>query len=164
MQMKRITRNVAILGLGLVTAGCASVDRTTDASGGACHPSAAANKNTVLSLYRQALIERSPRGAFERHVSPDFVEHKPDIPAGTREATIAFLEKLIKEVPDPRWEILRTAAEGDLVFLHARFTPAQGAPAYAIADVFRLENCLIVEHWDVVAPPREPQPNPGSRF
>ena len=36
----------------------------------------------------------------------------------------AVLRQLIKELPDARWEVLRTVAEGDLVFLHARFTPA----------------------------------------
>jgi predicted SnoaL-like aldol condensation-catalyzing enzyme len=118
----------------------------------------------VLSFYREGLIGRQPRSAFERYTSRGFVEHKPDVEGGTREATIAYLEQLIKDVPDPHWEILRTASDGDLVFLHARFTPAAGAPAYAVADVFRLDNCLIVEHWDVVGAPREQQPNPHSRF
>lgn len=77
---------------------------------------------------------------------------------------VDFLEGLIDELPEARWEILRTVAEEDLVFLHARFTPAPGAPPYAIADLFRIEDCAIVEHWDVVGPPREGQPNPNSRF
>jgi predicted SnoaL-like aldol condensation-catalyzing enzyme len=51
-----------------------------------------------------------------------------------------------------------------MVFLHARFTPAAGAPAYALADVFRVRNCRIAEHWDVVAPPPREQRNPHSRF
>jgi predicted SnoaL-like aldol condensation-catalyzing enzyme len=93
-----------------------------------------------------------------------FVEHKPDVPQGTREAAATFLEQLIANVPQPRWEVVRTIAEGNLVFLHGRFTPAAGAPAYAIADVFRLENCKIAEHWDVVAPPPKEQRNPNPRF
>jgi predicted SnoaL-like aldol condensation-catalyzing enzyme len=97
-------------------------------------------------------------------MTPQFVEHKPDVPDGTREATASFLEQLIHSVPQPRWEVIRTVAEGDLVFLHGRFTPAAGAPAYAIADVFRLENCKIVEHWDVVASPPSEQRNPNPRF
>jgi predicted SnoaL-like aldol condensation-catalyzing enzyme len=51
-----------------------------------------------------------------------------------------------------------------MVFLHARFTPAAGAPPYAIADIFRLKGCKIVEHWDVVAPPPKQQRNPHPRF
>lgn len=101
---------------------------------------------------------------LERYASEDFVEHKPDIAGGTREATIVFLEGLVKEVPKPTWKVLRTAAEGDLVFLHASFTPADGAPPYAIADIFRLHEGKIVEHWDVVAPPPKQSVNPHSRF
>jgi predicted SnoaL-like aldol condensation-catalyzing enzyme len=97
-------------------------------------------------------------------VADSFVEHKPDIPGGTKEATAAFLEELIKEMPAPKWEIVRTIAENDLVFLHARFTPADGAEPYAIADVFRLKTCQIVEHWDVVAGPPKVSRNPHSRF
>lgn len=129
-----------------------------------CQPSAEASRDLVLSFYQQALVDKQPRAAFEKHVSSGFVEHKPDVPGGTRDAVVNFLEGLIKELPDARWEVLRTVAEEDLVFLHARFFPAPGAPPYAIADLFRIENCAIVEHWDVVGPPRDGQPNPNPRF
>jgi len=122
------------------------------------------NRRVVLEFYNVGLIDLQPRAAFERYASADFVEHKPDVAGGTREATIAFLEGLIKEVPKPTWKVIRTVAEGDLVFLHASFTPADGAPPYAVADIFRLQEGKIVEHWDVVAPPVKQLLNPHSRF
>lgn len=125
---------------------------------------AADNKQLVLDFYNEALVELHPRSAFERYASADFIEHKPDVPGGTREATITFLESLIAQMPQPHWEILRTVAEGDLVFLHVRFSPAEGALPYAIADLFRISNGRIVEHWDVVSAPPKEQPNPHSRF
>jgi predicted SnoaL-like aldol condensation-catalyzing enzyme len=129
-----------------------------------CTGSAQQNRDIVLAFYQQALIELRPAAAFDRYVAPDFVEHKPDVAEGTRESTVRYLDELIASVPRPHWEVLRTITEGDLVFLHARFTPAPGAPAYAVADVFRLRNCVIVEHWDVVAgPPADPR-NPHPRF
>jgi len=134
------------------------------AAAASCEPSAATNRAIVDAFYREALIERRPKAAFARHVAPDFIEHKPDVPKGTREAAADFLDGLIKEMPDPQWEVLRIVAEGDLVALHARFTPASGAPPYAIADFFRLEDCKIVEHWDVVAGPPKEQVNPMPRF
>ncbi len=153
----------ALVGLlaaaGIALASCAHGDRT---------PSAAQcdNRDVVVAFYTEALVQpdRAPRAAFERYMAPDFVEHKPDIPGGTREATASFLEEVIASVPQARWEIIRTIAEGDMVFLHARFTPAEDAPAYAIADVFRVHDCRIVEHWDVVAGPVEGAVNPHSRF
>ena len=129
-----------------------------------CQPSTATHREIVQAFYHQALIEKQPKGAFEKYVSPDFVEHKPDVANGTREATAEFLDGLIKDMPDPKWEVLRTVAEGDLVALHIRFTPAPGAPAYAIADFFRVKDCKIVEHWDAVAGPPKEQVNPKPRF
>ena len=124
-----------------------------------CHP-----RQLVSDFYRQALIEKQPKAAFERYMAPDFVEHKPDIPGGTREATAEFLGGIIRDVPAARWEILRVIADGDLVALHARFTPAPGAGEYALADFFRVKDCKIVEHWDVVAAPVKDAVNPNSRF
>lgn len=148
----------ALLALALM--GCGAVQAQ---SAKACEPSAEVSRARVLAFYKQALVDKQVRAAFEAHVAAGFVEHKPDVPGGTRAAVIDFLEGLVKELPQARWEILRTVAEKDLVFLHARFVPAAGAPPYVIADLFRVENCVIVEHWDVVAPPRE-GPNPNPRF
>src|SRR5690348_9415903 len=84
--------------------------------------------------YRLALIDKQAKAAFERYMAPDFVEHKPDVPTGTREATAEFLGGIIRDVPTARWEIWRVLADGDLAALHARFIPAPGAGEYALAD------------------------------
>ena len=130
----------------------------------ACDPSPEANRRLVLDFYTLGLVERQPQVAFERYVSPDFVEHKPDIAGGTRAATADFLAAIMRDVPEARWEVLRAAAQDDLVFVHARMSPAPGAGDYALADIFRVENCRIVEHWDVVAGPTDATVNPNPRF
>ena len=129
-----------------------------------CVPSTETSRAVVVEFYKKALVEKQVQAAFEQYVAPDFVEHKPDIPGGNRDGVIAFLGGVVKDVPGARWEILRTVADNDHVFLHVRFSPAPDAPAYALADLFRVEDCKIVEHWDVVEPPREGQPNPNPRF
>ena len=134
------------------------------AAAATCEPGAATNRAIVEAFYRQALIEKQPRAAFAKHVAPDFVEHKPDIAQPTRDGAAEFLAGIIADLPTARWEVLRVIADGDLVALHARFTPAPGAPAYAIADFFRVKDCRIVEHWDVVAGPPKEQANPKPRF
>jgi len=122
------------------------------------------NRTVVLEFYRLGLAGRQPVEAFARFVAPCFIEHKPDLENPTREGSAAFLEKLMLELPVATWEVVRTIAEGDFVFLHARFVPAPGAPPYAIADVFRLHEGLIVEHWDVVGGPLANPKNLHSRF
>jgi predicted SnoaL-like aldol condensation-catalyzing enzyme len=130
----------------------------------AASPRAEMNRETVLDFYRQGLQGRQPHAAFARFTSPDFVEHKPDVGDPTREGAATFLAALMRELPAATWEVIRTIAEDDMVFLHARFAPAPNAPPYAIADVFRLRDGLIVEHWDVVAAPHPSPKNPNPRF
>lgn len=154
----------AKLATAIVLVMCCSSVRAGTTAKATCEPTVEASRNLVVSFYTQALIDKQVRAAFDKYVSPDFVEHKPDVPNGTRSAVVDFLEGLVKELPGARWEILRTVAEKDLVFLHARFSPAPDAPPYAIADVFRIQNCAIVEHWDVVGPPRDGMPNKNPRF
>lgn len=122
------------------------------------------NRHLVETFYRRALIAKDVRGAFEAFATPGFIEHKPDVAGGTREATILFLEGLMKQLPGAIWQVHRSVADRDMVAVHASFTPAPGAPSYAIADFFRVENCRIVEHWDVVAPPSDKTGNPFPRF
>jgi predicted SnoaL-like aldol condensation-catalyzing enzyme len=137
---------------------------TAAASAATCQPSVATNRQIVADFYRQALIDKQPKAAFDRYMAAEFVEHKPDVPTGTRDGAASFLDGLIKEVPAAQWEVLRIVADGDTVAVHARFVPAPGAPPYAIADFFRLKQCKIVEHWDVVAGPPKEQANPNPRF
>jgi predicted SnoaL-like aldol condensation-catalyzing enzyme len=154
-----------LVGAALLSCSAVGVAQDPNAQAStACAGRAEENRKVVLAFYNEALVGLKPRPAFERHMSADFIEHKPDVPEGTRAATASFLEQLIANVPQPKWTIERTIAEGDLVFLHARFSPAPSAPEYAIADVFRLSGCKIVEHWDVVAPPPQEQRNPNARF
>ena len=161
--MNRLLPIRAVLLLILCT-GCSSLPRTDLGERTHCQSSETESRQVVLEFYEQALVDLQPRAAFERYVADSFVEHKPDVPEGTKAAAILFLEELIAGMPEPKWEIVRTIAENELVFVHARFTPAVGAQPYAIADVFRLHNCKIVEHWDVVAGPSKDARNPHPRF
>jgi predicted SnoaL-like aldol condensation-catalyzing enzyme len=160
MRIGWISAAAILLGLP----GCTTVAQEDGLASTPCDGSAESNRRVVLAFYEEALVGLKPGPAFERYMSPGFVEHKPDVPEGTRAATAAYLESLIQAMPAPRWEVIRTVAEGEFVFLHARFSPAAQAPPYAIADVFRLRDCKIVEHWDVVGPPPEQQRNPNGRF
>ncbi|MBV8135822.1 MAG: nuclear transport factor 2 family protein [Deltaproteobacteria bacterium] len=121
-------------------------------------------KEIVLEFYRLALEKVDPKAAFEAYATSDFVEHSADIPEGTRQAAVDFLAGLIQRFPAPKWQVVRSAAEGDLVFLHVHVTPAQGERGVAIVEIFRVENSKIVEHWDVIQPVPEKPVNAPSMF
>ena len=48
--------------------------------------------------------------------------------------------------------ISKVLADDDLVALHVHLTREASDPGLAIAELFRLKNGKIIEHWDVVQP------------
>ena len=117
-----------------------------------------------MEFYRLALEKFDPKAAFETYATPDFVEHSADIAEGTRQAAIDFLASLIQRFPAPKWQVVRSAAEDDLVFLHVHVTPAPGERGVAIVEIFRVQNSKIVGHWDVIQPVPEKPVNANSMF
>jgi len=91
-------------------------------------------------------------------------KHSQDTDGGTAAATVAFLSKLIAGSPQPKWEVVRSVAEGDLVVVHARYIAGPGAPQIAIAEIFRVRGGKLAEHWDVISGPPDKVVNPNSRF
>ena len=143
---------------------CTAAANARNEAAAQCSPGTESSRAIVRDFYQLALIERQPREAFGRYMSADFIDHKADLAQPTREGIAAYLQGMIETLPEARWEVLRIVADGDMVSLHARFTPAPKAPPYAIADFCRLKNCKIVEHWDVIAEQPKVQRNPNSRF
>jgi len=121
-------------------------------------------KAIVMAFYKLALQDFKPADAFARYAAPDFVEHSQDTAGGTATGTVEFLTALIARSPHPKWEIVRTIAEGDLVFLHARYTSGPDAPEIAVAEIFKVRDGKLTEHWDVISGPPEKVVNPNSRF
>jgi predicted SnoaL-like aldol condensation-catalyzing enzyme len=143
----------------LVLVVCWAMVVTASAQNGKPEP-----KEIVLAFYRLALVDLQPKEAFDRYGAADFIEHSSDTSGSTRESTVGFLTNMIQHAPHPKWEVIRTIAEGDMVFLHVRFTPADGAPPVVIGEIFRVQNGKIAEHWDIVQPPKEHSTNPSSPF
>ena len=52
--------------------------------------------------------------------------------------------------PDSKAKVVRSAADGDLVWLHVHSTNGAEDLGRAVIDVFRVEDGKIVEHWDVI--------------
>lgn len=143
--------------LALITLVSASIAQTTQNT-------TPGPKQIVLDFYKLALTDQKPWEAFAKYAAPDFVEHSADSPGGTAQSTVDFLNDLIKKAPQPRWEVLRSIAEGDMVFLHVRFTPASGAPPVVVGEIFRVRNGKLAEHWDIIQHSPEHPVNPNSLF
>jgi deazaflavin-dependent oxidoreductase (nitroreductase family) len=103
------------------------------------------NKAFVLEAF-DTLFNRRDYAAAQRFWSPDYIQHSAHIEPG-REG----LFELVKASPaDMRYENGLIVADADYVMLHGRFTDI-GQPAnWIAADIVRLEDGLLAEHWDVI--------------
>ena len=123
------------------------------------------NVQIVLDAF-DLLFNKRDYAAAERFWSPNYIQHSAHIAAG-RDG----LFNLIKSLPDSlRYENHVVAASGDFVLLHGRFS-GHGLPAaWIAADIVRMENGLLAEHWDVIqdeatrAQSRSGLPMFGDRF
>ena len=105
----------------------------------------ATNKALVLEAF-DTLFNKRDYAQAERYWSADYIQHSAHIAPG-REG----LFNLIKGIPPTlRYEPGLIVAEGDFVIVHGRFS-GFGAPMdWIAADIVRIKNGILVEHWDVI--------------
>ena len=103
------------------------------------------NKALVLKAF-DTLFNQRDYAAAERLWSHDYIQHSAHIEPG-REG----LFNLIKSLPATlKYEAGAIVAEGDFVIVYGRFS-GFGAPVnWIAADVVRMQDGSLVEHWDVI--------------
>jgi predicted SnoaL-like aldol condensation-catalyzing enzyme len=121
-----------------------------------------ANKKAVLEFYEKGLNQKD-FDAASKYFGPKYVQHNPGAPDGI-EGFKAFIALRKEKFPNAHSDIKRIFADGDYVILHVHNVPNPGDRGSAIADIFRLENGKIVEHWDVVQPIPEKTANTNTMF
>ena len=103
------------------------------------------NRTLVMEAF-DTLFNKRDYAAAERFWSPDYIQHSAHIAPG-REG----LFNLIKGVPPTlKYEPGMIVAEGDLVIVHGRFSNLGLPVNWIAADIVRIQNGILVEHWDVI--------------
>jgi len=102
------------------------------------------NKRLVLEAF-DTLFNKRDYASAEKFWSPDYIQHSAHIEPG-RDG----LFNLVKALPPTlRYEPGTIVADGDFVIVHGRFSGFQPVNWIA-ADILRIEDGLLVEHWDVI--------------
>ena len=103
------------------------------------------NKALVLEAF-DTLFNQRDYDAAERFWSERYIQHSAHIAPG-RDG----LFNLIRTLPVTlKYENQLIVAEGDYVIAHGRFS-GNGRPAASVAaDIIRIEDGRLAEHWDVL--------------
>jgi predicted SnoaL-like aldol condensation-catalyzing enzyme len=109
------------------------------------HTVESANKAVVLEAF-DTLFNKRDYVAAERYWSPNYIQHSAHIAPG-RDG----LFNLIKSIPPTlKYEPGVIVAEGDFVIVHGRFS-GHGRPRnWIAADILRIADGVLAEHWDVL--------------
>jgi len=112
------------------------------------------NKETAV-LFLKMASSGDVREAYSKFVAPGFRHHNPFF-EGSAEALMAGMEENARQNPNKSLEVKRAIAEGELVAVHSHVRQTPDDLGAAVVHIFRFENGLIVELWDLGQPiPKE---------
>ncbi len=121
-----------------------------------------ANRKLVVDFYDKVFNQHMVEEAAVV-LTDDYKQHNPHVPDG-KEPFVSYFTQFFKDNPEARARIVRSAADGDLVWLHLNSTQNAQDRGEAIVDIFRVEDGRIVEHWDVIQPVPETSANENTMF
>jgi predicted SnoaL-like aldol condensation-catalyzing enzyme len=103
------------------------------------------NKALVLKAF-DTLFNKRDYVEAEKYWSPQYIQHSAHIEPG-RDG----LFNLIKSIPPTlKYEAGTIVAEGDFVIVHGRFSGIGQPLNWIAADILRIKDGTLVEHWDVI--------------
>jgi predicted SnoaL-like aldol condensation-catalyzing enzyme len=103
------------------------------------------NKALVLEAF-DTLFNKRDYAAAQRYWSPSYIQHSAHIGPG-RDG----LFDLIKSIPPTlKYEPGVIVADGDFVIVHGRFSGFGQPTNWIAADILRVKDDVLVEHWDVI--------------
>jgi predicted SnoaL-like aldol condensation-catalyzing enzyme len=120
-------------------------------------------KQIVLDFYELAFVQRKPDEAARDLMGDSYTQHNPDVPDG-KDAFVGAISGMFGQFPDFSTEKKRVIAEDDLVVIHHHVKMTKDDRGTAVADIFRVQDGKVVEHWDIVQPVPEKTANSNTMF
>jgi predicted SnoaL-like aldol condensation-catalyzing enzyme len=92
------------------------------------------------------LFNKREYAAAERYWSPNYIQHSAHIAPG-REGLFDLIKSMLSTL---KYEPGTIVAEEDFVIVHGRFSGFGQPVNWIAADIVRIEDGILVEHWDVI--------------
>ncbi len=121
-----------------------------------------ANHDHVMAMYTHVLMALDST-RVDDYISPDYIQHSSLAEPGVQ-ALKDWLDARKADSPNAVQTIHRSFADGDHVIVHVHVVRWPGDPGFAVVDIFRMEDGLIKEHWDVLQEITTDPVNSNSMF
>lgn len=108
------------------------------------------NKEVIRRFYQEFFNDHIVESA-DRYVRENYVQHNPGVEQGRVGLKRAFAEKF-REHSEFCLEIQMMIAEKDMVAVYLKNVDPSGKTRCRVVDIYRLEEGMLAEHWDVLQP------------
>ena len=114
----------------------------------------------VVERFLDDVFVRHDMSRLDEYMRDDYMQHNPDCPQG-KAGFLEFFGVIFGAMPDFHYAVKRVVADGDLVMAWCTSLGThtggeflgQAATGNAVkfdtVDIFRMQDGLIAEHWDV---------------
>jgi predicted SnoaL-like aldol condensation-catalyzing enzyme len=108
------------------------------------------NLKAVLDFY-EIVINAQQYNRVLEFVDKKYIQHKPEVADGP-DGLLDFVRGIYAQSPKHKAQIVRSFVDGDYVILHVHIINGAEAKHIAVMDIFRVEDGILKEHWDVASP------------
>lgn len=110
------------------------------------------NVQLIISFVQQLMNDHNFDNVLKEFGNSYYTQHNRNIPDGM-EALVQYVKDFVKRYPDYTYDVKHVYADGDFVIFHSQITTKKkdrgnDHKGINVSDTWRIENGLIVEHWD----------------
>lgn len=111
------------------------------------------NKQRIRNFYQEFFNNHKIEAALT-YVKEDYIQHNPGVEQGRDALMKAFRQKFIKD-PTFHLDIKMLIEDDNLIAVYLKNVDTDGKTKCRVVDIYRMENGMLAEHWDVLQPVKE---------
>jgi len=117
------------------------------------------NRDIVAEFCNDVFVNHD-LSKLDTYMRDDYIQHNPDVAQG-KQGFVEFFENTFKAIPDFKYTLMKIVADGDLVMIYCTTSgthtggewlgkqPTGNKLDFNVVDIFRIQDGMIAEHWDV---------------
>ncbi|MFD0783248.1 nuclear transport factor 2 family protein [Micromonospora azadirachtae] len=113
-----------------------------------------------MTMENKSIVQRALAGligtgdvdALAQFLSDDFVHHRPGSTTSTKGEWLAAVRAALVPLVGMQVEIHQVLADGEHVVVYSRRWLFDAGPEIAVVDIWRIEDGLIAEGWEIIEP------------